>query len=217
MESYDPESSVIRSEERNEQASATQGEKSESSITNYEISKTVEHIIEKIGNIKRLWVSVLINGTYKSQKGKKGKEVKTYQPRSEEEMAGLTEIVKKAVGFDPSRGDQIEVANMKFGVPPQLTQVSPKSSPLGGMGSAMGRNLLIGFVLVVALLFLKLALKQLGAIASSLQETPSSPTPGEEKGKEKEAEYDSKSEIIRMASENPDQLASLVRSWLIKG
>jgi len=215
VESYDPESSVIRSEERNEQVSAAQGGKSESSITNYEISKTVEHIIDKTGNIKRLWASVLVNGIYKSQKGKEGK---TYQPRSEEEIAGLTEIVKKAIGFDPSRGDQIEVANMKFGVPPQLTQVSPKGSPLGGMRSAMGRNLLIGFVLVVALLFLKLALKQLGAIASSLQETSSSPTPEEEgEGKEKKAEYDPKGQIIRMASENPDQLASLVRSWLTKG
>ncbi len=218
VESYDPESSVIRSEERNEQATTTQGGKSESSVTNYEISKTVEHVIDKTGNIKRLWAAVLINGSYKSQKGKKGKEVKVYQPRSEEEISRLTEVVKKAVGFDPSRGDQIEVANVQFGIPPQLTPVSPKSSPLGKLGSGMGRNLLIGLVLVVALLFLKLALKQLGAIASSLQETPSSPATEEEReGKEKEAKYDAKGQIIRMANEKPDQLVSLMRSWLTKG
>ena len=217
VESYDPESSVIRSEERNEQSSPAQGGKSESSVTNYEISKTVEHIVDKTGSIKRLWASVLINGSYKSQKGKKGKEIKVYQPRSEEEISKLTEIVKKAVGFDPSRGDQIEVANVKFGAPPQLTPVSAQGSPFGKLSSGMGRNLVIGFVLVVALLFLKLALKQLGAIASSLGEAPSSLPSKPEEGGEGEAPGDAKGEIIRMANERPDQLASLVRSWLTKG
>ena len=217
VENYDPESSVIRSEERNEQVSAAAGGKSESSITNYEISKTVERIVEKTGNIKRLWASVLINGIYKSEKGGKDKEPRIYQPRTEEEIARLTEIVKKAVGFDPSRGDQIEVANMEFGVPPPLTAGSEKRSPLRMMGSGMGRNLLVGFILVAALLFLKMALKQLGAIASSLQATPPSPTQEEKRGEEERGEYSPKKEIVRLANEKPDQLASLVRSWLSKG
>ncbi len=216
VESYDPESSVIRSEERNEQTSASQGGKSESSITNYEISKTVEHIVDKTGNIEKLWASVLINGTYISKKGKKGKEIKVYQPRSEEEIGRLTEIVKKAIGFDPARGDQIEVANIQFGTSPQPAQVNLKPSPLARMGSGMGRKVLIGIILVVALFFLKLALKQLGEIASSLQPTPSAPTMGGGEEGEKEVRYDPKAEIIKMANEKPDQLASLVRSWLTK-
>ncbi len=80
----------------------------------------------------------------------------------------------------------------------------------------MGRKVLVGLVLVIALLFLRMALKQLGTIASSLQTTSPSPTTEEKRSERGEGEYKPKSEIVRMANERPDQLASLVRNWLTR-
>ena len=84
---------------------------------NYEIGKTTSHIIEPAGEIKSISVAVLIDGTYKSVKGKKGKKGKKeleYIPRTEEEMVKLENIVKRAMGFDAQRGDKIEIANIPF-------------------------------------------------------------------------------------------------------
>ncbi|MEA3279448.1 MAG: flagellar basal-body MS-ring/collar protein FliF [Thermodesulfobacteriota bacterium] len=81
---------------------------------NYEIGKTTSHIIEPVGEIERISVAVLIDGTYKSVKGKKGKKELEYIPRTKEEMVKLENIVKRAMGFDAQRGDKLEIANISF-------------------------------------------------------------------------------------------------------
>lgn len=113
MEKYDPESRVVRSEERSDEnvKNAPDGDQQqERSLTNYEIDKTVEHLIQEIGNIKRLTISVAVDGRYK--KDEEGKEL--YESRTTEELANIEDIVKNAVGYDLARGDQIVVASMKF-------------------------------------------------------------------------------------------------------
>lgn len=82
-------------------------------ISNYEISKTVEHIIHGVGSVKRLSVAVMVNGTYKVQ-DKNGEKILQYIPRTEEEMQKLNEIVKNTIGYDPNRNDQISVLNVPF-------------------------------------------------------------------------------------------------------
>ncbi len=87
----------------------------EKRITNYEISKTTSKIQEPIGTIERLSISVLVDGTYK--KGKNGKM--EFVPRSPQELTKIEDLVKKAVGFDPKRGDQIAVSCIPFEVKPE--------------------------------------------------------------------------------------------------
>jgi len=38
----------------------------------------------------------------------------SYKPRSADEMAKITALVKSAIGFDQARGDQVQVTNMQF-------------------------------------------------------------------------------------------------------
>ncbi len=125
-ELYDPNSPSIRSEERtktsntnsdkaNETSESQQEESSETVITNYELNKTVEHIIGAVGTINRLSVAVLVDGVYTPVEGADGKTTEmTYQPRSQEDLDRLAAIVKNAVGFDPQRNDQIEMVNLPF-------------------------------------------------------------------------------------------------------
>jgi len=79
-------------------------------VTNYEISKTIKSTVRQSGNIKKLSVSVLVDGRY--TKDEEGNEI--YAQRSEEEMAQIASLVKTSVGFNEGRGDEIEIANLQF-------------------------------------------------------------------------------------------------------
>lgn len=83
-------------------------------IRNYEISKVNKHIKNPVGTLKRLSVAVMVDGTYQEVVDNKGKKTKKYVPRPAEEMKNLENIVKKAVGFNTERGDQLEIINMPF-------------------------------------------------------------------------------------------------------
>lgn len=78
--------------------------------TNFEISKTIRSIVKQTGGVKKLSASVLIDGTYTTDKDGN----KVYQPRSEEEIKNITALVSSAIGLDEKRGDKLEVINMQF-------------------------------------------------------------------------------------------------------
>src|SRR5262249_33277606 len=82
-------------------------------MVNNELSKTIPKVVAPTGEIKKLSVAVLVDGTY--QAGAKGE--RQYVPRSVEELAKYREIVKSAVGFNESRGDRVDVAEAHFDTP----------------------------------------------------------------------------------------------------
>jgi flagellar M-ring protein FliF len=74
--------------------------------TNYEISKTVRTSTNDSGVVKRLSVAVAVDGMV----GDGG----AYKPRSAKEMQQISALVKSAIGFDATRGDQVQVVNVPF-------------------------------------------------------------------------------------------------------
>jgi len=86
----------------------------EDKTVNYEIGKMTSVISEPTGEIKRISVAVVVDGTYAKLKARGGKQSWKYIPRTPEEMKTLENIVKRAVNFDPNRGDAVEVANIAF-------------------------------------------------------------------------------------------------------
>ena len=124
-ETFDPNAPSVRSEERtkstlsssdkpDENAESSEEDDTETTITNYELNKTVEHIIGAVGTIQRLSVAVMIDGTYNQVENAEGVIDNVYQPRSQEELDRLSAIVRNAVGFDQQRSDQIEMVNIPF-------------------------------------------------------------------------------------------------------
>jgi len=121
---YDPDGAVVRSEQnlKNIDESAdslsypyvNMAKDETNQIANYEISKNVEHIVHEVGAIKRLTVSVLINGTAQVVPKEDGQKIIQYTPRSDEEMQKFNEIVRNAVGYDQNRNDQVSVLNVPF-------------------------------------------------------------------------------------------------------
>lgn len=124
-ETFDPNVPSVRSEERvktsltssdkpSEVAESSKDDNTETTITNYELNKTVEHIINAVGTIDRLSVAVLVDGVYSPLEGEGADAEAVYQPRPQEELDRLAAIVKNAVGYDQQRNDQIEMVNIAF-------------------------------------------------------------------------------------------------------
>jgi flagellar M-ring protein FliF len=122
-EDYDGERTAVLSEERSEQSSQDPQNatgQTEYFTTNYNVPKTVEHIVESVGDIQRLSVSVLVNHRRELQTDAQGVETVNMVPRTPEEIANLTRIVRNALGFDDARGDQVAVENILFNEPESL-------------------------------------------------------------------------------------------------
>lgn len=79
-------------------------------VANYEISKTVRNVVREVGEVRKLSIAVLVDGNYTETED--GQRV--YQPREQEELDKIADLVKSAVGYDAGRGDMIEVTNMQF-------------------------------------------------------------------------------------------------------
>lgn len=142
-ESYDPEASAVRSEQRSQEKSTDRktgdsgvpgvmsntpdieqkagGEAAKTSeynksdeTVNYEISRVTKRTVNQIGTLKRLTAAVLVDGTYVSEDAGEENETRSYKPRSDEEMKKYEALVKQAVGYDEEREDSIEVVNVQF-------------------------------------------------------------------------------------------------------
>lgn len=78
--------------------------------TNYEISKTISKIVNPVGTLTSLSVSVLVAD--RSQKDDEGKISQV--SRTPEELASIKNMISAALGLIEERGDQINVISMPF-------------------------------------------------------------------------------------------------------
>jgi len=109
---------------------------------NYEISKTVRNQVSEAGQVKRLSVAVLVDGTYVT--GADG--TRKYTPRSADEMKQITALVRSAVGYDEKRGDVVDVENLPFAPVDEPPAVGPAMI----MGFEKGDVLHLGETLILA-------------------------------------------------------------------
>jgi flagellar M-ring protein FliF len=79
--------------------------------TNYEISNTTTTTVKEAGEIKRLAVSVAVDGRW-TPAANGG--APTYAARTPAEIEQIKTLVAAAVGIDEARGDKIEVLNTRF-------------------------------------------------------------------------------------------------------
>lgn len=84
--------------------------------TNFEVSETLREVTRTPGAIKRLTVAVLVDGIAVPD----GQGGTTWQPRSDDELSVLHDLVASAVGFDEARGDIITLKTLEFDALPEL-------------------------------------------------------------------------------------------------
>jgi flagellar M-ring protein FliF len=141
-ERYDPQGSVVRSQQKQEERTpipqpvgGIPGPKGavnvvkpqqppatpidniaskQSETINYEVSKAVRRTVEPVGKLNRVSVAVIIDNQTKTTAGPDGKPQVTSEPRTEDEMKKYRDIVGAAVGFNPERDDRLTVENFSF-------------------------------------------------------------------------------------------------------
>ena len=91
-------------------SAATSSPSQKESTVNYEVDKTVRYTQQAMGGIKRLDVAVVVN--FKHELDKTGKPIN--RELNDGEKAQITALAKEAMGFNPERGDTINVVNTQF-------------------------------------------------------------------------------------------------------
>ncbi len=185
-ESFDPDSKVVRSTQTVEQnandtnagnsnavsvgnalpntqqsGSNENGTKSASAkteeTTNYEISKTTRTSTLDGGDVKRLSVAVVVDGI--SDTDASGKM--SYKARTPKDMEQIEALVKSAIGYNQTRGDQVQVVNMPF-ARIDAGPATPAPAPLLGLdGGDWFKIIEAGILSLTALLIALLVVRPL--------------------------------------------------------
>jgi flagellar M-ring protein FliF len=183
QDTYDPEIHVVRSEEvknqfagsdKNPQGIAgTQSnlptgrggpeavpEKGSSGgsaiVRNYEIARNQTESIFSPGDIKRLTVSVVVDGTYKNDKAGN----KLFVPRQAGELKDIENAVKQAVGFSADREDTISTSCMPFAQEEtDLTSLSKKEKMQEFLMSILKPVVFLVVVILILLFVIRPMLK----------------------------------------------------------
>ncbi len=193
---------------------------------NYEISKLVSRTIMPVGAVRKISVAVMVDGKYKGGNGKD--EEKTFVPRSDAEIAIYTNMVKKAIGFNKKRGDQVEVACIAFNNESLKREVAELDK--ANRYSLIFRGLkYLAMVLAGLFFYFKILKPGVGFLIESLTaENPDETTgtdSGESGGMNHMADQVAdKVEIHRpttvmdqvtsFAGENPEEVAKVIKLWL---
>ncbi|HMM38958.1 MAG TPA: flagellar basal-body MS-ring/collar protein FliF [Desulfovibrio sp.] len=246
-EMYDPNATVVRSENRSEETTqgraaidggapeanfrgdgfagtqSTQDSTREARTTNYEINKEEQSIVSPVGELQRLSVAVIVDGTY----AKDAQGQMAYTPRSAEEMQRIQNLVRSAVGFDRNRGDAVEVSNISFGAP-ELEDGQTLMRTMLEYAQRLGKPFLNGLLIflflilvvrpvIMALIRPRVAEQEISEVAG---------LPGMERLAIEEGEMDEealdaarkleniKAQALQLSEQNMEQAVRLLKVWI---
>lgn len=205
-------------------------DKKKESTTNYEVDKTVQHVQQSTGNIKRLSAAVVVN--YRKKVDENG-EV-TNEPLTADEIKEINNLVREAMGYNEKRGDSLTVTNNLFTHTGEMVLDVPlwKDPDVIMLAKDIGKQLLIAAVVLFFLLkILKPFLKSLTPPAAlpppakQGQLTDGSAEAGQLPGKVDEAAIQAIQKSIfdenlkrakQLALDEPAIVANVVKDWMGK-
>jgi len=83
-------------------------------LINYEVSKSVKHVLNPVGKVERVSVAVILDNQTTNSTTPKGKTETKSIARTPEEMKKYKDLVSAAIAFNAERGDQLIVENLSF-------------------------------------------------------------------------------------------------------
>lgn len=204
-------------------AQTSTGDSSSSATRNYELDRTISHTSDPAGRLARLSVAVVVDN--KTVSGPKGD---TSVPFTAQELDHLTQLARNAVGFDQARGDSVSVINQAFRTMPAAD--APEQLPLWQRPGALDlikQAIGVLIALIVAFGLLRPLLKGLlrSAPQPALAAAGHVPTvsvriaddddEGNRLSGPQVIGYEQKVGLARrMVSDNPKQVAQVVRNWV---
>jgi flagellar M-ring protein FliF len=248
-ERFDPDSAVVRSEQNQKESATnggglpsgspdlkyeiyqTQGEsgsgsksfEKENAVINYEINRIHKQTVGSVGDVKRLSAAVVIDGPYMDEKDAAGNPVKKFVPRNRRELKGFEDIVKRAMGFDEGRGDQVTVSNISFAIQPE--EIAPFHGSPSPWLDALKKGAKPAFNGLLVLLFFFLAvrpfrkwLNQAKAYTAQQAALPAGaevPRLGEVSDEASGRIH--KEQIVDVTKADPERIAEIIRGWIREG
>jgi flagellar M-ring protein FliF len=156
------------------QMTPPQSAKTESAT--YGVSKTVRHMIEKPGKVRRLTAAIVVNDRL-VKPASRGAQAQ-WQPRSAEELRNLTALAQAAVGFDVARGDALTVQDLAFDENRTQAPMSLPSQVISSLESSpvLARYLTLFVCLLIVLAFgVRPALRRIATPQREMKENPPAP------------------------------------------
>ncbi|KCB25612.1 flagellar basal-body MS-ring/collar protein FliF [Bordetella hinzii] len=181
--------------------------------TNYEVDRTISHVKQPVGQLKRLSVAVVVNHL----PGKDGEP----QALPPEELNKLTNLVREAMGYSESRGDSLNVVNSQFNDTPPTVPMWRDPELIAMLKTALGWvfGLLIVFWLyrkirpVVTDYFYPQVDPEEAAAARAEAEREALATA---RAKEVNRYEDNLQRARDMATKDPRAVAMVLRAWMTK-
>ncbi|ACL70438.1 flagellar basal-body MS-ring/collar protein FliF [Halothermothrix orenii] len=177
-------------------------------ITNYEINEKIEKHVYSPGSVERLSVAVIVNSSLER-----------------DELQKIRNAVQAAIGYDPERGDMVTVTSMDFDETLKQQVAQAQSSALQAQKTRMyiygGLIVLILIILSILLLSFKRSKESeedmVGkAIDYMVGEEAEEEMAATELTEEEKKRQKMKTEIAELVNEKPDEVAQILKSWLLE-
>jgi flagellar M-ring protein FliF len=187
-------------------------------VLNYELDHTIQHVKQSLGQIRRLSVAVVVNHRLVQLPGGDPQSL----PISDEEIARITSLVGGAVGYNPARGDTINVASSPFAEPSAEPEVPLWKDPqILEIGKSSVPYLLILVVVLFAYFAIVRPLIRVVAPPSREEAAAGADDDGDEgvvvelSGDAAEGSYEMRLAHAReLARADPKHVADLIKDWM---
>lgn len=198
------------------------------------------HIIEeKSPEIVRITASVAIDGTWAWTYNAKGdvelspdgRIIREYSPVDAEELATARELVEHAIGYDPDRGDSVSVRHLQFDRSEQFSAEDARFQRQQQVQLII-LYVLIGIaVLLVSFIVFRLVSREIErrkrlreeelarqhqAMREAALRSAEEESAEVEMSVEDRARMELEEQAINVAREHPEDVAQLVRTWLME-
>ncbi len=246
-EIYDPEVHIIRSRqnsvETNDKKSAPTSapssvnpvnsinnketsdvSKREDETVNYEINRTIRRIVQPVGTVKRLSVAVVLDGTYAAETDKDGNPIRKYIARDQEELDQFAKVVKKAMGYNEDREDQLSIESFPFSYMTDMELSEPSGFDWTDLLKQYGRSIInILMIILVFLFIVRPFLKGLRQPLNELEDEPALLTAESRealpRGEDREAlpepgRMGLRDRAVFQARQDVEKTANIVKRWV---
>lgn len=215
------------------------GTSEESGVKQNNVLNTAEYLEEKSPSIDRITVSVNIDGTWEKEYDEKGNLIinpngsiaRKYIPVDPAVLANTTSLIQSAIGYDRIRGDTVSVQNIQYDRSAQFAEEDEKFKKAQQQRTTILVSLagiaaiLLAFVvirLITRSIERRRRLKQEEMLRQSQLEREKTIWEAEQAGMEvtMSVEERRRAELqenaVTMAKEHPEDVAMLIRTWLME-
>lgn len=215
------------------------GTSEESGVKQNNVLNTAEYLEEKSPSIDRITVSVNIDGTWEKEYDEKGNLIinpngsiaRKYIPVDPAVLASTTSLIQSAIGYDRIRGDTVSVQNIQYDRSAQFAEEDEKFRKAQQQRTTILVSIagiaaiLLAFVvirLITRSIERRRRLKQEEMLRQSQLEREKTIWEAEQAGMEvtMSVEERRRAELqenaVTMAKEHPEDVAMLIRTWLME-